>query len=248
MAKAYNARCLVLKKTKLRETDLIVTMLSDEGMQIRAVANGVRKPGNRIGARLEPFAVVNVLLHQGRSLDTVREVTSELTMSACREGLERPACASVVAELLEKLGRDGAPLDGRVFPMSVTALETIAREPIEHAGVFVAAHIFKTVAMQGFTPSTRACAVCGKSVEHPSAFDVALGGVVCSDCQTKLGIRFQDASAQIAWVDTLLYSTFEQLAAIESCPQRLLLELAQRWIREHLSLNIKSVVFLNGLY
>ena len=248
MAKAYSARCLVLKKTKLRETDLIVTMLSEDGTQIRAVANGVRKPGNRIGARLEPFAVVNVLLHEGRSLDTVREVRTLQTMSACREGLERPACASVIVELLEKLGRDGAPLEPRVFPMSLKALETIANEPIEYGALFVAAHMFKTMAMQGFTPATRACALCGNDIEKPSAFDVALGGVVCPDCQTKLGIRFQDTSNTIAWIDTLLYSTYEQLAALDACPQHVLLDLAQRWVREHLSLNIKSVVFLNDLY
>ena len=248
MAKAYSARCLVLKKTKLRETDLIVTMLSEDGTQIRAVANGVRKPGNRIGARLEPFAVVNVLLHEGRTLDTVREVRSELTMSACREGLERPSCANAIAELLEKLGRDGAPLEERIFPMSVKALETIACEPVEHGALFVAAHMFKTMAMQGFTPATRTCALCGKQLAQPSAFDVALGGVVCSDCQSRSSIRFQDSSALIAWVDTLLYSTFDQLASVESCPQRLLLDTAQRWVREHLSLNIKSAVFLNDLY
>ena len=56
MAKAYNERCIVLKHTKLGETDVIVTMLGGDGRQIRAVAKGLRKPGNRIGARLELFA------------------------------------------------------------------------------------------------------------------------------------------------------------------------------------------------
>lgn len=46
MAKAYNERCIVLKHTKLGETDVIVTMLGGDGRQIRAVAKGLRKPGN----------------------------------------------------------------------------------------------------------------------------------------------------------------------------------------------------------
>ena len=55
MAKAYNERCIVLRHTKLGETDVIVTMLASDGSQVRAVAKGLRKPGNRIGARLELF-------------------------------------------------------------------------------------------------------------------------------------------------------------------------------------------------
>ena len=72
MAKAYNERCIVLKHTKLGETDAIVTMLASDGSQVRAVAKGLRKPGNRIGARLELFCEADLLLHEGKSLDIVR--------------------------------------------------------------------------------------------------------------------------------------------------------------------------------
>ena len=46
MAKAYNERCIVLKHTKLGETDAIVTMLASDGSQVRAVAKGLRKPAS----------------------------------------------------------------------------------------------------------------------------------------------------------------------------------------------------------
>ena len=38
MAKAYNERCIVLKHTKLGETDAIVTMLASDGSQVRALS------------------------------------------------------------------------------------------------------------------------------------------------------------------------------------------------------------------
>ncbi|TLM78904.1 MAG: hypothetical protein FDZ70_03415 [Actinobacteria bacterium] len=67
----YSARALVLRKTKLGETDLILTLLAEDGRQLRAVARGARKPGSRFGARLEPGAVGDLLLHTGRTLDHV---------------------------------------------------------------------------------------------------------------------------------------------------------------------------------
>lgn len=247
MAKAYNARCLVLKKTKLRETDLIITMLASNGEQIRAVANGVRKPGNRIGARLEPFALVDVLLHEGRSLDTVREVRTVNTHASCREGLDRPACANVIVELLEKMGRDGAGLEERVFLMSNAALEALEHAPEERGALIVAAHIFKTLAMQGLAPATRNCALCGNSVEDPHTFDVAYGGVICSDCEARLNLIPQGKKLIVGWVDTLLYRTFDELILIDNAPQAELLACARQWISEYLSLNIKSIIFLNDL-
>ena len=49
----YTARAIVLRKTKLGESDLIVTLLAQDGSQARAVAKGARKPSSPFAARLE---------------------------------------------------------------------------------------------------------------------------------------------------------------------------------------------------
>ena len=43
-SRTYRTKVLVLDKTKLKETDLILTMLDERGRQVRAVAKGARKP------------------------------------------------------------------------------------------------------------------------------------------------------------------------------------------------------------
>ena len=60
---AYPLRALVLRKTKLGETDLILTLLAADGRQVRAVAKGARKSRSRLGARVEPFSILDLLLH-----------------------------------------------------------------------------------------------------------------------------------------------------------------------------------------
>ena len=151
MAKAYNERCIVLKHTKLGETDVIVTMLGGDGRQIRAVAKGLRKPGNRIGARLELFAEADLLLHEGKSLDVVREVKTIATNASIREELERTAAASVETEFLEKLGREGVVLGERMYEMSAASMRTIAELPARKAAFIAAAFLFKAMAMQGLS-------------------------------------------------------------------------------------------------
>ena len=57
-SRTYRTKVLVLDKTKLKETDLILTMLDERGRQVRAVAKGARKPGGRLAARCELFPLV----------------------------------------------------------------------------------------------------------------------------------------------------------------------------------------------
>ena len=247
MAKAYNERCIVLKHTKLGETDVIVTMLGGDGRQIRAVAKGLRKPGNRIGARLELFSEADLLLHEGKSLDIVREVKTIATNASIREELERTAAASVETEFLEKIGREGVVLGERMYEMSAASLRTIADLPARRAAFIAAAFLFKAMAMQGFAPATRECALCGTSIEQVKAFDVSYGGALCDDCLGRLGICTTIDSRAAAWIEALLFSTFAQIADIESYPEIELLDLAHMWVCEHAGFELKSIAFLKTL-
>lgn len=246
MAKAYKARAVVLSQTKLGETDSIVTMLSEEGGQIRAVAKGLRKPGNRIGGRLEPFSVVVALLHPGRSLDVVGEVSCEASNAACREGLLKPASSTVVAEFLDKLTRDGASVGSRVFELTAATYGTIASNAESQAPFLAAAHLVKAMAMQGLCPSTRECALCGKPLAEPARFDVEAGGCLCGECAARSGSSAVPPGL-VRWVETLLGSTLEELSRMEDAPSLQLLEFAELWMREHLSLYLKSFTFLKQL-
>ena len=64
----YQSRVLVVKRTKLGETDCICTLLSQDGSQIRAVAKGARKPTSPFTSRLELFSVCDVLFAKGSRL------------------------------------------------------------------------------------------------------------------------------------------------------------------------------------
>ena len=72
-SRTYRCRAIVLDKTKLGESDLILTLLADSGAQVRAVAKGARKPGSRLAARCELACSVDLLLARGRSLDVVSQ-------------------------------------------------------------------------------------------------------------------------------------------------------------------------------
>lgn len=101
--------------------------------------------------------------------------------------------------------------------------------------------------MQGFAPATRECALCGTSIEQVKAFDVSYGGALCDECLGRLGICTTIDSRAAAWIEALLFSTFAQIADIESYPEIELLDLAHMWVCEHAGFELKSIAFLKTL-
>lgn len=212
MSGTYPARVLVLRKTKLGESDLIVTLLSSEGRQIRAVAKGARKPGSKFGARVEPFTVAHVLLAKGRSLDVLTEVETVATHEELRSDYDAVRAASVVADFLDRVTQeaDGEP---RLFELGVATLDALAAADPGARPSLVCAFLVKGMAMQGFRPQLSGCVSCGAPQEAPRAFSLEGGGVVCAACAasdaTALGISPELAGA-LAW---LLGSRLSEIAA-----------------------------------
>src|SRR5690625_6459110 len=75
--KLYRDEAVVLRTHKLGEADRIITLLTRHHGRVRAVAKGVRRTSSKFGARLEPFSLVDVQLHIGRSLDIITQVESQ---------------------------------------------------------------------------------------------------------------------------------------------------------------------------
>ena len=59
----YRDYAVVLRQHKLGEADRIVTLLTRQHGLVRAVAKGVRRTKSKFGARLEPFAHIDVQLY-----------------------------------------------------------------------------------------------------------------------------------------------------------------------------------------
>lgn len=176
---------LVVRTYDLGEADRIVTLLTERHGLVRAVARAVRRTRSRMGASLEPFAVVEVQIAPGRGssgLGTVRQATS-------RESLARPLVADypaytsgcVVLETAERLaGEEGAPTP-RLLGLAVGALRSLA-EHRRTPGLVADAFLLRAMAASGWEPVLDCCVRCGAVGPH-RAFHVASGGTVCVHCR-----------------------------------------------------------------
>jgi DNA repair protein RecO (recombination protein O) len=256
---------LVLKKTKLAETDLIITGFSDEGHQVRAVTKGARRPGSKLGAHLELYSLARVLLHKGRNLDIITEASRLVSNESCRKDLIHSAGAAVIVELLDRVSADG-DTEPRLFSLAGEALRCVGAIPDEGVFLIAAAAILKIAAQLGVRPSLQRCALCGQ--ENPAilgvksaseapparvAFSLSQGGVVCKDClpEESPGSYTHVDTQLIEWAAILITSKFVDLEQYANTEYEALgvtlLGFSRDWLRFHLVNRLKSLDFLLNL-
>ena len=136
----YNARVLVLRKTKLGESDLILSLLAQDGSQIRAVAKGARKPTSQFSSRLELYSQADVLLAQGRTLEIVKEARLIAGNAALRDvvaaddekrmatvpGVGKKTASRIILELKGSLDHVGETLFSKGEDSGADANDTAA--------------------------------------------------------------------------------------------------------------------------
>ncbi|MDR2671999.1 MAG: DNA repair protein RecO [Coriobacteriales bacterium] len=215
---SYSAQGLVLKKTRLGEADLIITMLSTEGKQLRAVAKGARKSGSTTAARLELGHVVDVLLHQGKNLDIVIEVRLVESNPGCSLDIEHMTACAVVLELAEKSTRD-FNLEPLVYKMSTEAIRCIGLSSDAAPALIAAAAVLKVCAALGFGPVFDT--------------DAVLPAGDRQWVEQLLRLRF----CEIQLLDDARYQT----VALH------MLACAKEWLSVHLDIRLRSVEILQGL-
>ena len=237
-------RGIVLARTKLSEQDLIITLLSQTGEQVRAVAKGARKPGGRLASRVDLFYETDFLIAQGRSLGIVSEAQLVDAHPKIRMSPERVSAASAMAEVARLTCYEDVE-DGYLYPICARALlacEQAADQP--HLDLVTAAYALKVLSHAGWRPELGTCIACGDPLV--SHFSVEAGGLLCASCAKDVEGALELNATEVAWVRALLTHTFDELLATELTSDlgTLLLTLVHRWSTRQLEARLRAWEFM----
>ena len=178
----YRDEAVVLRTHKLAEADRIVTLLTREHGRVRAVAKGVRRTTSKFGSRLEPFTHVDLMLAEGRNLDTVTQAETLSTFSTTLgNDYERYTAGTVMLETAERLASEEKQPSVQQFLLLVGGLRAMAAG--EHRPTQVLdSYLLRALSVAGYAPSFDACAHCGLEGPH-RWFSPSMGGVLCATCR-----------------------------------------------------------------
>ena len=182
MTKTFRDQGIVLRTSDLGEADRIITIATREHGKIRASAKGVRKTRSKFGARLEPFALVDLQLYEGRSLNVVTQAESiNEYHRAIVADYDKYVAASALVEVADSLLSAEGEADLAQFTLLHGALHAMAIDA-HLPDLIVNSYILRALSYSGWQLAVFDCAVCGAPGPH-AALNVAQGGAVCENCR-----------------------------------------------------------------
>ncbi len=231
---------IVLRGYPFGEADRVVVLLSPNHGKLRAVAKGIRKTKSRFGGRLEPFTHVDLVVYEGRNLDTITQVSVVETFAHLRLDLDRVLAAGTMVEAIDAVAQEGEP-SHRHFLLLQRGLRALDAKPAQ--ADLLSAFLLKLAEILGLAPALEACAECGRTVEL-HRFSLALGGVVCSRCSPDRGVKLRDGLtsylADLARADMTSLPPDSPEFSAEA------MGITRRFVEYHLERRLESLSVLDG--
>ena len=235
---------VVLRTHKLGEADRIVTLLTRRHGRVRAVAKGVRRTSSRFGARLEPFTLVDVQAHIGRSLDTVNQVETIAAYGAqLVDDYPRWTAGQAMLEATERMTPEERQPAPQQFLLLVGALKALVDR--EHdAPLVLDAYLLRSLAVSGWAPSFGDCARCGEPGPH-RWFAVTGGGALCDRCRIPGCVAPSPIALQL--LGALLAGDWETADASEAKHRREASGIVAAQVQWHLERQLKSLPLVDRM-
>ncbi len=241
--KTYRDRAIILRTYKLGEADRIVVLLGEKTGQIRAVAKGIRKPTSRFGARLTPFNLVDIQLHEGRTLETITQ--AELLSgygSVLADDYAGFTAAKVMVEATQKLTDSSSEVEPAYFRLLHGALAALSshRQPPD---LLAAAFLLRAMAAGGWRASVETCASCG-AASPLSAFSPEAGGFLCAPCAKEGSSGVAPGTAQLA--AALMTGQWDETQDASHLVKEQALTVASKWAEWHLEGKLRTIPYLKA--
>jgi DNA repair protein RecO (recombination protein O) len=229
---------IVLRSYPFGEADRVVVLLSPNHGKIRTVAKGIRKTKSRFGGRLEPFTHVDLVLYEGRNLDTITQVAVIEPFPRLRASLDAVVAAGTMVETADAVAQeDEASM--RLFLLLHRGLRALEAGQI--GADLITSYLLKLADVVGVAPSLQVCASCGR-VEELHRFSFGGGGAICDRCGTDGAVRLRAGLTE--YLATLADAEFSQMPETDVALAGEAMGIARRFVEYHLDRKLASLAVM----
>lgn len=175
---------LVLREVDYKESDKILTLLTQEQGKLTASARGCRRKGSAIAAACQLLCWSEVVLYDYQGRWSVKEAAAQRQFRGVREDLDKLSLACYFAEVTELLAVEGEPCPELLSLIlnCLHALDKLNKPPV----LVKAAFELKAMCLAGYEPLLDGCAVCGAAEPEQPRFHLKDGVLHCAGCRGEL--------------------------------------------------------------
>ena len=157
-----HTKALVLRETAYKESDKILTLLTQEQGKLTASARGCRRKGSPLAAGSQLLVWSDFILYEYQGRWSVKEAEVEREFRGMREDLDKFSLGCYFGEVTQALALEGLPSPELLSLIlnSLHALDRLDRPLALVKGAFE----LRAMCLAGYEPVLDACAVRGSSL------------------------------------------------------------------------------------
>ena len=178
-------KALVLRGVDYKESDRILTLLTQDMGKVTVSARGCRKKNSSLSAGCQLLCWSEFVLFQYQGRWTVKECSALREFRGMRTDLEKFALGCYFAEVAELLSVEELP-SPELLSLTLNSLHALDRMSCPLALV-KAAFEWKTMCLAGYEPLLDACAICGQEEPADARFHLREGVLHCAACRDQVG-------------------------------------------------------------
>ena len=182
-----NTSGLVLRETKYKDSDKILTLLCESEGKITASARRTLQTNSKLGSAIQLFSFSEFVLFGNKGRWSINEARTIEEFRGLRNEISSLALAAYFAELLELASDEDMP-NPSILRLALNSFYALSNN-IFNKKLIKAAFELRLVSYAGYMPSVCGCSACGKEKDNYFYFRPDFGDIVCKNCMGKYGIK-----------------------------------------------------------
>ena len=179
-------KALVLRSVDYKESDKILTLLTEDLGKLTVSARGCRKKGSPIAASCQLLAWSELVLYDYQGRWSVKEGETLRLFRGVQGDLERLALGCYFAEAAEALAVEGLP-SPELLSLTLNSIHALDKMPQKPLELIKTAFEWRCMCLAGYEPLFDGCAVCGRNPPEEPRFHLKEGVLHCAQCRGEVG-------------------------------------------------------------
>ena len=176
----YTTRGLILRAVNYKESDQILTVLTEDLGKITVSARGARKPKGKYTASSQLLAFSDLTMHHRQGRYYLNEGRVISLFPGLRQDVKLLSIGAYFAELLDVVS-DVDVIDASLLSLGLNALHILSSDK-KDARLVKSAFELKLMCESGYTPELAHCIVCKRPEIQNPQLHLQAGGVHCKTC------------------------------------------------------------------
>lgn len=213
-------RAVTLKTTDIGDNDKLLTIYSLEHGKLTVTARGIRKSTAKLKFAREPFCFGNFELAERSGRYTLKTCIQQESFASIASDISSYYSGCAMVDMISTIEQEGQS-NSKLFVVLLQALSSL--DSGMDSGVVLVKYMLDYLSCSGYNLTIGKCHMCGGEGEY---LDVALGGVVCSNCRSNSSLSVaKGATTLLRLIDSIEYSKLGNIRAdivsLEQCLQLL---------------------------